>query len=167
MITASTKEDKIKALFRRENETFPAFIRFIYLLSYWLVGNVRFDVIAYLANIIPIIFVLIAFAKRAFLKVPALLILTLSFAILNPYSDHIFLFTYASLFYFISILFPIAIVYAYIKNQAVLLIVLIFVYVLARVFVFVRVFVLLVVVLVLILISVMIFLNWFLPIRII
>jgi hypothetical protein len=122
--TADTFIDKIKALFRRENETFPAFIRFIYLLSYWLVGNVRFDVIAYLANIIPIIFVLIAFAKRAFFKVPALFILTLSFAVLNPYSDHIFLFTYASLFYFISILFPIAIVYAYIKNQAVLLIVL-------------------------------------------
>lgn len=112
---------KLKALFRRENETFPAFIRFIYLLSYWLVGNVRFDVIAYVANAIPAVFLVGVFIKRKEFKISAILVLIFSFIILNPYSDHIFLFTYASLFYFISILFPIGIVYAYVKKLDLLL----------------------------------------------
>lgn len=108
--------DKIRALFRRENETFPAFIRLLYLLSFWIFGNVRFDWLAYVANGIPIVFLLLFFAKRNTFQLPASLLLISAFILLNPYSDHIFLFTYASLFYFISILFPIGIVFSYAKK---------------------------------------------------
>ncbi len=108
--------DKIRALFTRENETFPAFIRFLYLLSFWIFGNVRFDWLAYIANGIPILFLLLFYAKRGVFQLPTGLILVSAFIILNPYSDHIFLFTYASLFYFISILFPIGIVFSYVEK---------------------------------------------------
>lgn len=117
---------KMRALFYKENETYPGLIRSLYLFSYYITGSVQFKWLGYIADALPVIFLAFIYVKRHVFNIDRLAFLTLAFLLLNPYPDHIYYFTYASFFYFISILVPVVVFYYFTHQKYVVALVLLF-----------------------------------------